>query len=685
MDVFDSSAVMQNAQANLAQDLPAGFSEAFDVSSRSLSEWNSGVAYNNARDRALATYYDDVKQKTGVQLPLYGMGGNVSLDELNVGIGKIAQDHPDQGFMPISESDIDTMARRRMAKAHDDAAAFANRETTWGGTAGTISGTLLGALSDPVTIATLPLGGAGEAGIVLRALEFAAIAGGTEATNAAMSVQSREAAVPGSSKDIPGDIAGATLFGAGLGGAFGALGKLLGHGAKPLPTSVRDEVNAATSELQFHATNPFPTAAGEAAARDATVEATTSLARGETVRAGENFDGAHVADYALAARLPGTVEKLSELQLGEIAQGVTAAEARAAKARALLEQQDTRIVKSEVAGLDRGDMLAKMRAEISDISAERAGVQAKIDATADPETAARLQAISEDLQKPGLPAAKAAELEQERATITETLAASTDRDGHLIVSLQQEASGLDKLLRRRTAAADKLQQVHDRTTSTSAGRRAAIEADRATIDATLTSHTEIIGNELRRAISRLAVEGYGVKLDRAEAQDLAEFVIGQRGEGASSALSHVTETLVSKAAAARQAELGEAGEQFLRPLTFGERPQVERFDVRPGDHAPPAPKPASGDVVNVPARDLTPEQVTKLAADPATDSAVLHNLDHIIAEKPDAEFTTQIRQPDGSYALETRKLSDVLAEIDGMETAAKELEACAVGLAVAAE
>jgi hypothetical protein len=87
----------------------------------------------------------------------------------------------------------------------------------------------------------------------------------------------------------------------------------------------------------------------------------------------------------------------------------------------------------------------------------------------------------------------------------------------------------------------------------------------------------------------------------------------------------------------------------------------------------------------LPAPDLTPEQVTKLAAEPATDSAVLHNLEHIMAEKPDAEFTTQQRQADGSYQLVTRKLSDVLAEIDGLEAAGRELEACAVGLAAAAE
>ena len=676
LDIFGDSirASDQEVMANAAPDLPAEFSETLDVAWRSMTEWHNSAAYSVAQSNALGEYRDYVRQKTGEELPHLGAGsqGNelndfVSLDDFNVAQAKIAEKNPDLGLQPLSAADLDTMARRRMAKAHDDAAAMDHRETTWGGTAGTAIGMLGGGLTDPVMLATLPLGGAGEAGIALRALEFAAISGGTEAATAAVNYRSREAAVPGSSKEIPGEIAAATLFGGVLGAGFGSLQKLLGHGAKPLPTSVRDEVNAATSELQLQVTNPFPTAAGEAGARDALVDATMSLIRGEAVRGG--FDG----------RLPASVEKLSELQISEIAQGATAIEERAVKARALLDQQDTRSVKGELADLNRGDMLAKMRGEIADVTKERADLQARIDVAADPVTAARLQAISEDLQKPGLSAAKAAELEQERATITETLAASADRDGYAIASLQQEAQALDAALKRQTAAAERLQKIHDRSTSASAARRASIEAERATIEATAASQSEIVGNELRRAISRLATEGYGVRLDRSEAQDLAEFVISQRGDAAAAALSHVTETLASKARQARAAELGEAGEKFLRPLTFGERPNVEHFDVRPGDAVPAKPGPP------IAARDLTPEQVTKLAADPATDSAVLHNLDHIIAEKPDMEFSVQIRQPDGSYALETRKLSDVLAEIDGMEAAGKELEACAAGLAIAAE
>ncbi len=63
---------------------------------------------------------------------------------------------------------------------------------------------------------------------------------------------------------------------------------------------------------------------------------------------------------------------------------------------------------------------------------------------------------------------------------------------------------------------------------------------------------------------------------------------------------------------------------------------------------------------------------------------MLHNFEHIAAANPDMEFTTQVRQPDGSYQFVTQKLSDVMKDLDGWETAAREIEACAVGGALEA-
>lgn len=667
LDLFPQAVAAsdQYVAGNAAQDVPAGFSEALDTSWRVMTEWHSSTAYEAARERALATFYDDVKARTGERLPLYGLGGGVSLDDLNAGIAALRERRPDDGFMPLSEADIDTMARRRMAAAHDGAASLARRETTWGGTAGNVIGTLAGALTDPVMLATLPLGGAGQAGIALRTLEFAAIAGGTEAATAAMNYSQREAAVPGSSKEIPGEIAAATLFGGAFGLGFGALQKLIGAGAKPLPTATREEVNAAASEAQFAATNAFPEAAGEVAHRDGVSSAVQALLRGEPVNVAPS----------LPYRLPSTVERLSEVQLADIAGNVATIEARAARALAALERRDTKTVAKELAGIDRSGVLDSLRAGVDEIAAERQALQQRIDVASDTTAADRLAAIEHDLQAPGLTSKRASELRQERATIEETLAATAELDQRNLVSLQQEAKGIDALLARRAKEADRLQKAHDRAQAASGAERKAIEAERETIMATLSSQKEVVTNELRRSISKLAADGYGVRLDRAEARDLAEMVVANKADQQS--LGRVTEALLQKANQASDARIAEAAEQHLRPLTFRERPIVERFAPMPRADA------ATDLVPEIAARDLSAEQMAKLAADPQTAEAVQRNLDRIRVERPDAEYTTQIKQPDGSYQLVTRKLEDVLDEIDAEEALGQELMACATGMMAA--
>lgn len=470
LDLFPQAqrAVLIDASQNAARDLPAEFSEAFDISFASMTQFHNSTAYGIAQKNAIDDYVDDLARKSGQRLTIDTSDPERTdyLDLFNTAQSRIAASRPDLELQPLTDDSLRAMTLAKMAKAYKDTKDFEKRETTYGGTLGSLAGTLGGALADPVTLATLPLGGAGEAGIALRALEFAVINGSTEAAIAALNYRDREAAVPGSSKDIPGEIASATIFGGVLGGAFGALGKLLRKGGETLPTSLREEVNAAASEAQLVSTNPFPGAAGELAARDAGREATEALLRGEPVRAGEGFDAAFVADLAKAARA---------------------------------------------------------------------------------ETPDALAAAGEKHLRP------------------ETFGEKID------------AERFDPLPR----ADDDVASYYERRL----GEMSAEE---------------------RRAIGA------------------TDDVVASRGD-------------------------------------------VNALDVLP----------ATG-------RDLSRAEIQKLAADPMTDEAVLRNLDRIRLEKPDADFSVQVRQQDGNYSLVTRKLEDVLDEIDGLAKAGKELEACATGL-IAAE
>src|SRR5262249_7224202 len=83
------------------------------------------------------------------------------------------------------------------------------------------------------------------------------------------------------------------------------------------------------------------------------------------------------------------------------------------------------------------------------------------------------------------------------------------------------------------------------------------------------------------------------------------------------------------------------------------------------------------------APDIPPAKVAELAAEPNVADANAHDLDHVLLANPDAEFTTQTRMPDGSYTFQTQKLADVVKDLDGWESAAKELESCLIGLEAA--
>ncbi|MGX9389752.1 hypothetical protein ACWX0K_11000 [Nitrobacteraceae bacterium UC4446_H13] len=528
LDLFasDQQAALADAAHNIAPDLPAGFGEAFDVSLRHASEWSNSLAYSYARERALASYYDDVKEKTGEQLPLYGLGGNVSLDDVNAAQAKIATAHPDLDLQPLTDDSVDAMTMRRMAAAHRDAAALAKRETTWGGTFGGLAGATVGFLSDLPQLALLPLGGAGQLGIAGRALEFAAIGGGSAAVTAGLSFADRERAAPGSAgKEIPAEIATATLFGGALGGAFGALGKWLGASARTLPTAVRDDVNAAASETQFATSNVFDGAAAEMANRDAVTDAVRSAVNGQPVTSGNGFN----------------------------------------------------VVNDDVVRFYHGGL--------------------------DP----------------------------------------TSGGGRWVTPHEDYAR-------------------YFRTTPDLPNEVSFVDIPKS-----------MFASDARFAGGFDEVNGYFRHFELPE-----EYAAQLRPVSANDVVA--------------------AAEAKLRPVTFGEKVEAEAFDPIPHAtddaasywetrlaDASPEERAALGatDAQPVRAPDLAPEQIAKLAEDTQMPDVQMHDIEHIINTSPDLAYTETVRLADGSSEQVTRPLREVLAELGEREQAAKELQACVIGMEAA--
>ncbi len=118
-------------------------------------------------------------------------------------------------------------------------------------------------------------------------------------------------------------------------------------------------------------------------------------------------------------------------------------------------------------------------------------------------------------------------------------------------------------------------------------------------------------------------------------------------------------------------------EATQRPITFG-----ERIDTGPAMELPPrAAEPASTpprDLATAATRDAGPEAVQAFRTDDAVSANILHDLEHIRAEQPDAIYRETVFDPDGTSRTVERPLNDVLAELDAMERSGRELEACLI-------
>ncbi|KPG01784.1 hypothetical protein IP86_02960 [Rhodopseudomonas sp. AAP120] len=785
LDLFGGTqdAVLADASRHLAADLPAGFGETLDIAWRRASEWNSALAESNARERALASYYDDVKARAGVQLPLYGLGGAVTLDDLNKKIGEIADKDPEGGWLPLSEDDIATMTRRRMAAAHDDAKALDKRETTWGGTAGTVLGTLWGGIADPVTLATLPLG-LGEAGILLRAAEFAGLAAGTEAINAASSFQAREAAVPGSSREIPGEIAGAAAMGGAIGGAFGALGKLLGAGRRPLLTEARDDLNVATSEAQLAAGNPFPTVAGEAAHRDAVSEALTALAKGERVTAGDAFPAAHVGDLAtasgartiddLALAAERDYRPLSHADMPDVerfdAMPQAGEDAASYWERRLAEaspEERAAMGATDAAPFPVAPRAIRERVSIGPSSFETTPLLGKtVWHETSPDAAAKLFAEDATNYVDGVWTSNIFVADNKDIAIGQGgSGVKIEFSGNLVSAIEHRKPGTGDLTGREYRVnaiasgainAIELQpgvklplkpsmrsrfdaefiradlpdgSVRYERKSAPAPTPAADAAARGAVDAAFDTTREFWHGttrgkftEFRDSAQSNDVLGPAVYLSASKSG--AEFYGPGRG-GELLGPWHVRGNIVTPETMVRlnsdgsgpmapagillgklkhaltDARMREpwgrdmSGAEYARE--FWKRRGVDGYsasggaevaiydpnNIRAGFRLEPDTVPQQPRVGAPAARDLSPEEVAKLAADPETESAVLRDLDRFRVSRPDAVYTEAVRLDDGSYRLDARPLEQVMDELDAIDGLGKELQACATGLMAA--
>lgn len=772
LDIFDRDAqeATQYADRHSAPDLPATYSETFQAAWRHASVFGNSVAGDQARVEAFFDYADEYRKRTGGKdifpATLNTIGGyQGALDDFNAQVRKTATERPDLGLVELSEKDIEDRAAQIGQRARSDFQRMQQREKTAGGTFGNVMGSISGAMSDPVNLITFPLAAPESLGIIGTAAAWGGIAGGSQLAIEAVGNDFREKVEPGyiRSGESGMNVATATLFGGAMGGAFkSAAAGWTRYKTGSWPRTIRDAGNVVESEANIEAGNRFGGAEGEVYHRTALQNAIDDLVSGRPafeqrplpeggVLAAYDAKLAPVLDARAraaqaqesavrferdAARLPPTMERLTEVQLGEFRAAAQQGRQEAEAARASLSAE-RQAIESERGVLTRQQEAQKGSAvEIDGLRSDIARAEQRIAEArppTDPATQARLDEIDRDLAATKNNASRAI-LEAERAQITETLAKTAPGDRRLLASLNAEKKGLEKALARAEKAAAKAQAETTRGAERIAARERAVPAREQSIAARESARTEASATGLRRAIQTLSEEGYGLRLPRDDAEAIAARVLAASDDEVETVLRDVTEDLVSRAVELRRAAPSElpfgapnpvaeqtarAGyhtEEMRKHVTAlarevgYEMPREEAaaiaarlagmsdedaltvldelmlrprtlLETLPGT-APAKPpeniqKPSAAPAVAALRDDLTPARIEELRTDADVADTMARDLDKLVAERPDLEVPVGVEiGPDGKPMPVMRKVDSAIAEADQRELASKEIMAC---------
>lgn len=587
LDLFQKDNADQIALAarSSAPDLPATFSEGFETSWRDSRLFGQSIAESNARDEAILDHADEMSRKLGRNIGsdlVYPTEPTLFLgDTLLPQINDIASKN---GLPPLTDDQINEMAIAKSRQARADAAAMSAREKTFGGSVGVFAGATAGGVTDPVNVLAFPLAAPAGAGIIGTSLAWAGIAGGTQTAIELLNAPYHEQVQPGyfQSGEPVKDILGAAVTGGVIGGGIKGLGAAWTRvKTGSWPRSIRDAGNVVESEANVLNTNPYPGVEGEAAHRTAMQQSIDALVAGRPVdvdnvvtpsilRAYEDrlapvMDARAKATAAGesaitlerdSARLPATMERLSEQQLASIRDTARSVEVEAAAQTERLAGERQSVTAGRSALEQGGAEIETQRAALTQAQNDLAAVQERLASArppTDPVTEARLAQIETDLAAPNLGAADRGRLEAERASISETLAKTAPGDARLIGSLEQEERGLQKTVARQQQAVSKLEARAARTDERLTSREKAIPIREQTGAERIASRRAAVADEMRRAVGRLASDGYGVRLPRTDAEEFASRILGASDEEVSQHLRDLTETLVDRATEARRA------------------------------------------------------------------------------------------------------------------------------------
>lgn len=286
LDLFPHTQDEAQATAQPVQQLPATFGETFEAAWNNGRLFSQSIAHGNAQKAAFDDYLDEVKRATGedIRAKVYS-----NVNPLATAQEEVRRIKVDPRFANVADIDEDSLERRTIQKARDAQRAdveMGARDKTMGGVLGGFLGSTASTVADPMNIVAMVFAPEAEAGVLISALKWGALAGAGEAGSQILGAPFHEKVQPGfiESGAPLASIAETALFGGVAGGAFKALGNTwtrVKTGA--WPRSVRDAGNVIESEANIQNSNVWKGTPGEVAHRKALLTALDQVLAEEPV------------------------------------------------------------------------------------------------------------------------------------------------------------------------------------------------------------------------------------------------------------------------------------------------------------------------------------------------------------------------------------------------------------------
>ncbi len=290
----DTADTLTRARSAPPAELPPAFAESYLANYREARDFESTDALWRHRAEAVQRSLDAFEAATGEALPnpeTAAPGPNRdAVERFNQQrFDQIKAERPDLSLSYPGDEERQQYAVEKARGVKETADQLSARPQTFGSFSGRMLGSIAGAMTDPLNIASMFMGAGAASGILRTAAVEAGIAAGSQAVIEASTAPFKQQVDPKYGlTDALENVAGAAAGGAIIGGGLKAVGRgiewLRGRNRAELPREVQDALNVTERDVEVRASNPLgPTAIGEQAHAQAMTKAAQDLEAGRPV------------------------------------------------------------------------------------------------------------------------------------------------------------------------------------------------------------------------------------------------------------------------------------------------------------------------------------------------------------------------------------------------------------------